>query len=94
MLDIRTEQIVSFREATALLPKRRRGRRCHVSTLYRWAQAGCRGVVLETVQIGGQRCTSVEALERFFARLSGAPTAPRPCRPRADVERELDLEGL
>ena len=33
-------------------------------------RSGCRGVVLETIQVGGTRCTSREALQRFFENLS------------------------
>lgn len=51
-------------------------RRIHTSTFYRWSTVGCRGVVLETIQIGGTRCTSREALQRFFERLS--QPGPRP----------------
>jgi hypothetical protein len=31
---------------------------------------GCKGVVLESIEIGGTRCTSREALARFFERLT------------------------
>jgi hypothetical protein len=64
------EKIITLAEAAAKLPKRRLGRNTHVSTLHRWATKGCRGMVLETIQIGGTRCTSREALQRFFERLS------------------------
>jgi hypothetical protein len=47
-----------------------RGRHVAVSTLYRWSTVGLRGVRLETIQVGGTRCTSVQALRRFFERLS------------------------
>lgn len=70
MIDSQDEQIITFGQAVEELPRRRRGRKTHVSTLYRWATSGCRGVVLETLQIGGTRCTSREALQRFFERLS------------------------
>jgi Protein of unknown function (DUF1580) len=70
MVDHRSEHVVSFAQAADELPRRRRGRKTHVSTLYRWATVGCRGVILETIQIGGTRCTSREALQRFFERLS------------------------
>lgn len=99
MLDITTERIVSFSEAAGLLPRRRRGRKPHVATLYRWSDRGCRGVVLETVQVGGTRCTSIEALQRFFDRLSQKPAptppplAPSTARRLAAVDRELDAAG-
>jgi hypothetical protein len=64
------ETIISFADAAKSLPRRRQGRKIHVSTFYRWATIGCRGVVLETIQIGGSRCTSLEAMDRFFQRLS------------------------
>lgn len=96
MLDINSERIVSLSEAAALLPRRRQNRKPHVATLYRWSQRGCRGVVLETIQIGGTKCTSVEALQRFFDRLSGAPCARTPgdSARRQRVDRELRSEGL
>src|SRR5262245_12375645 len=65
------ETILPPAEAARELPRRRRGRKPHVSTLYRWMTSGCRGVVLESIQVGGTRCTSREALQRFFERLSG-----------------------
>lgn len=71
MIDTTQETIVPLTQAAGELPCRRRGRKTHVSTLYRWATSGCRGVVLETIQIGATRCTSREALQRFFERLSG-----------------------
>lgn len=42
------------------------------STGYRWSRHGLRGVVLETVQVGGSRFTSLEALQRFVADLTAA----------------------
>jgi hypothetical protein len=67
---IDTEELLSLTEAAKLLPRRRAGKPAHVSCLYRWTQIGCRGVRLEFVQVGATRCTSREALSRFFAALS------------------------
>ena len=64
------ENIIKLADAANELPRRRRGRKAHVSCLYRWSTIGCRGVLLETLQVGGTRCTSREALQRFFERLS------------------------
>jgi hypothetical protein len=69
------ETILPLADAAKGLPRRRGGRRVHPSTLHRWATAGCRGVRLEIIQIGGTRCTSREALQRFFERLSGPDPA-------------------
>src|SRR5262245_57815498 len=77
MIDSTTETLISLTEAAKTVPRRRRGRKPHLSTLYRWATIGVRGIVLETLQCGGSRVTSREALQRFFERLSGPdPTGP------------------
>ncbi len=62
-----SEQILSLTDAATMLPRRRGGRKPHVSTIYRWAKRGIHGVRLEIIQIGGTKCTSREALARFFA---------------------------
>jgi hypothetical protein len=81
MIDTQSEQLITFSQAADDLPRRRRGRKTHVSTLYRWATAGCRGVVLETIQVGATRCTSREALRRFFELLSQPVQAGAVSRP-------------
>jgi hypothetical protein len=89
----------------SIIPTRRGGGRTHQRTGFRWALQGLSGVRLETVLIGGNRYTSVPALERFFAavtaakqHLGGAGTIPpaRGASPggAADVEAELDRVGL
>ena len=101
MIDTATESLLSLAQAAHGLPRRRRGRKTHVSTLYRWTATGCRGVLLEYVQVGSTRCTSREALQRFFGRLTGTPLPPpsprstsasRRSAERAD--RELARLGL
>lgn len=100
VIDTNAEEIISLANATKRLPVRRAGKKPHVSTLYRWTDQGCRGVVLESIQIGGTRCTSVEALERFFERLTRAAglTAPntsrRKQRRQKDAEQKLDAVGI
>ncbi len=102
MIDITREQVFSLTEAARRLPlpRRRKGAKPHVSTLYRWAQRGCRGVRLEAIQCGGTLCTSAEALQRFFDRLSEptgktAPPTPSDCRSAvARARAELDEAGI
>ncbi len=72
-----------------------------ISTLMRWASKGIRGVVLETVLIGGRRYTSVEAIGRFVRRLSSCPARPEnssaPSKPNCSdihTRQELETEGL
>lgn len=66
MIDLASEQVVSLHDVPRRLPRRRGGRPVHVSCVYRWTTRGCRGLILESIQIGGTRCTSIEALTRFF----------------------------
>src|SRR5262245_24769943 len=100
-IDLTKEELLSLREAARLLPARRKGKKPHVSCLYRWTTAGCRGVRLDFVNVGGTRCTSREALARFIERLSAANGTGQggqtPCGRRRDlaqVERELDQKGI
>jgi len=101
-IDPNSETLVSFAEAAKNLPRRRGGKKPHVSTLYRWTTSGCKGVVLESLQCGGTRVTSKEALARFFQRLTfgdgSNPEAPRsPARQQSAAERaerELEREGV
>src|SRR3954452_5943452 len=69
MIDTASETLLTLAQAAAELPRRRRGRKTHISTLYRWSVSGCRGVILESIQIGATRATSREALPRFFDRM-------------------------
>jgi hypothetical protein len=96
MIDFEAESILTLAQAAAELPRRRRGRKTNVSTLYRWSTTGCRGVVLETIQIGATRCTSREALSRFFAQLSTLPAAgagpTTPIVSRSALRRRRDSE--
>ena len=75
MISMATEEVLTLTDAAKRLPCRRAGKRPHVATLYRWAKRGLQGKQLETIQIGGTMCTSVEALQRFFDRL-GAKQVP------------------
>ena len=100
MIDISSEAVVTLTEATHHLPRRRKGKRPAVSTIFRWAQHGCRGIRLETIQVGGSKCTSIEALQRFFDRLTAAahPETPTEGAPQVEdheaTERELDQLGI
>jgi hypothetical protein len=70
MIDPNTETLLSLADAAKTIPPRRAGKPCRVGTLYRWSNEGCRGIRLETIQIGGTRCTSREALTRFYKALT------------------------
>jgi hypothetical protein len=102
MIDTNRESLISLYEAAKSLPRRRAGKKPHVSCLYRWTTAGCRGVILESVQIGSTRCTSREALARFFSALTTGRPGELPAarsvaernRAAARAIRELEAAGI
>jgi len=93
MIDVSSEHLISLTEAARSLPPRRAGKRPHVSCIYRWTVAGCRGIVLESVQIGGTRCTSREALARFFEALTAAAQGEAPAPPPPPKHRRRAIEA-
>ncbi|MBI5764298.1 MAG: DUF1580 domain-containing protein [Planctomycetes bacterium] len=99
MIDPLVDEILTLREAAKRLPRCRNGRPLHVATLYRWVTRGLRGTRLETIRIGGSRCTSTEALQRFFNALSNKSTSTTVntnvrARQIAAAEEELQDFGL
>lgn len=101
MIDVGSEQLISLAEAAGLLPCGRKGRSPDVKTVYAWTTNGCRSVVLESVQIGGRRCTTREAVLRFIAALTAASgVGTQPSRRRSNevddraIEAELDRLGV
>ncbi len=90
------EELLSLRDACQILPKRRRGRKPHFSTLWRWATRGLRGVRLETLRCGGTLVTSREAIQRFFEQLSAMDDQPPQFNPppafRTPAQRQRDIE--
>lgn len=100
-INITSERIVTLTGATKYVPRRRRGKPTHVGTIYRWADPGLRGIRLEVLRIGGTLCTSVEALQRFFDRLTAIPpdcVPPSQDQPAAaddaDVDQRFDELGF
>lgn len=95
-IDIRSEEIFSLTTATKLpcFRNRRAGKRINVSTLWRWASVGVRGVKLETIMAGGSRTTSLEAIERFFDALTAqAEHRPVPQSPCMTATRKKQIEA-
>jgi len=99
-IDPLTETVISPPDASRFCPTRRGGKKPHVSCIYRWMKNGCKGVILESLQVGGTRCTSKEALARFFERLTFSDSpAPRqsPARRQRAAEaavQELRRQGI
>lgn len=88
-IDLSHERVLTLREAAGVLPKTPRGKKVHVSTLYRWCSRGVRGVRLESLRLGGRVVTSVEALQRFAERCSVANSTHEP-QPASRRQREFD----
>lgn len=95
-VNILTETVVTFREAAQHCPRRRNGSTPHVTTFYRWRDQG-----LETLQVGGQLCTSVEALQRFFESLTKTRSKNPPIshtiqqrKHQCNIDHELSKLGV
>ena len=65
------EQLISLAEAARRLPKID-GRKVAISTLWRWCRKGLRGEHLRYVRVGRKICTSSQAMQRFFSKLTEA----------------------
>jgi hypothetical protein len=92
MINLASEKPISLTEAAKLMPAARNGKRCHPSTIFRWAMKGVRGVRLEVLRLGGRLITSREALQRFAEALSAdLEQAPRPA-PRSPAKRRRASE--
>lgn len=89
MIDINREELLTLAQAARRIPSRT-GKGLHVSTVGRWALKGLRGVKLETIQVGGTKYTSKEAVQRFFDALTRLTEKRRDQGERLDkVEAEL-----
>lgn len=98
MIDHSTEDILPLSKAAREKVLKHHGRPPHISTLYRWATRGIRGVRLETLLIGGARCTTRQAIYRFIERtneVEGKPVAAASRRHSLDAaEDELNRAGM
>lgn len=93
------DELLTFAQAAVVLPSRRQGKKVSISTLWRWATRGSRGVVLETKKLGGLTYTSREALTRFWDARSLTPDtrqAPMPSPSKACLRaiEELHRRGI
>ena len=81
-VDLLKETFISIQEVPSRIPPRtvftkspdgsRRAKtvRLSVNTAHRWAKIGVSGIKLEIVQVGRLTYTSVEAMDRFFSKLT------------------------
>lgn len=64
MIDVKTETLIGLEQARREFPGKEK---VSLAALHRWRLKGVRGVVLETLVVGGARYTSLEAIDRFVA---------------------------
>jgi hypothetical protein len=88
MIDRNTEELLTLAEAARLRPPGRNGRPQHISTVYRHALKGFRGVRLEVVRLGGSLYTSRQALQRFAERLTAASVHGAPSQQSTTQRRQ------
>lgn len=94
MINANVEQLLTARQACAVFPTS-----VSMPTLWRWMLKGTRGVVLESIRIGGRRYTSMEACARFIeaSSVDASPNTPKK-RNRSDSVRQakavLDQFGV
>lgn len=58
-------EFLTFAQAARLLPRRRNGRPCSPSTLWRWHRNGLDGVFLAAWRVGATWCTTEAAIQEF-----------------------------
>ena len=93
MIDIETEDLVLLKELPKRLPQRS-GKPVATSTLWRWSTTGVKGVQLETILVGGQRYSSLEAFRRFVAAGNqGKVARPDPVKSSERANQLLDQKG-
>lgn len=102
MIDVNTEKLIRLSDVPKLpwLPDRPGGQLLSVQSVYMWSTRGIRGAKLETLAMGGTRCTTQAALLRFFERLSllatdeKAPTAAELRRADERARKVLAAAGV
>ncbi|GDX93702.1 hypothetical protein LBMAG46_37120 [Planctomycetia bacterium] len=73
MIDSRSETLIRLEQARREFPGKTL---VSLAALHRWRLKGVRGVVLETLVVGGARYTSREAIDRFVAAQNAPESAP------------------
>lgn len=92
VIDLASEHLIRISEVPRHLPVRPNGKRLHISACYRWILKGTRGVVLESIRIGGTTYTSIEAVQRFGDRLTESDFAGAAADVRTPRRRERQRE--
>lgn len=85
MIDLSKEHLIALKKVPNYLAQRG-VKKHHTQTIFRWADKGLRGRKLESWWVGGERYTSVSALNRFISWRSGEA---RPTEQADDLRRAL-----
>jgi len=79
------------------LPRSRRGKKVHRTTVLRWMTRGCRGVVLDSVFIGGRRYTDLDSIRRFISastdKFGGTPALHEAAAAKPDAPPHRPTRG-
>lgn len=70
-IDIERDPIISLGQLARRLPPVN-GTSTNISTAWRWTRKGIRGIVLETVEVGGKTCTTWQAYLDFSTAIGKA----------------------
>jgi Protein of unknown function (DUF1580) len=70
-IDVTRDTLIRFRDLPSW-SKEHFGKRIHPSTFQRWRLRGVRGVKLASILVGGERYSSEESLQTFFAATTAA----------------------
>ena len=94
VIDLERERLLPLREVARLFPGRT-GRGVSMATVWRWVMQGRKGICLETVFIGGQRYSSIEAVSRWVDRCNPC-SAALPVRKvdGSEIAKRLAAEGF
>lgn len=94
MIDVEHERLLTFNEARrhpALRSRDKHGKLKpgSLAKVYRLADRGIRGNVLESVSLPSGRATSIEAVNRFIAKLTGSTASTSAPATPSQRRREL-----
>ena len=97
MIDPTAEKLLTPHQVAAMFPGRS-GTGVSVATVWRWLSGrGRRGVVLESIRVGGSRYSSREAVSRFVQHVNARPVRNHDQRAEHEAEtvaKLLEAEGL
>lgn len=97
MIDPTTETLLTVKQVARLLPGRS-GKGVSLATVWRWMSGhGRRGVVLESIVVGGSRYCSREAVLRFIQQANAQPVLDHERSDEHEAEivaKLLESEGL